>query len=678
MKIDKRFLKFTRSWLGEDSDKTDIESEWDNKLTLRENIEQFKLKHFKQGEYDRELAKTQEEQIQEYQKEQLEELKAQKDKEIEQDKRTVIEYYKEVYDTIRRFGLKSNKINLLMVKGRGGIGKCLLPSTKIDTPRGILELKDIREGDYVYGYDFKTNKIKPTRVIQKQKSVKNELIVIETDRRKIISSLEHGFYTSKGWVKAKDLNISNTIYVYGSSNGHIRRMGIYSRDNRWRRQFDDSPTQETTPKNERELCGFKVTHNHIKFRYKPHEMVKNEVTIRRNPINATFEIQQKIPQTNISVLSQEPLQNQDNIGKYITTPYYQEGTGYFNVGICRAKIISESQEGTRQTIYSRGLQDLLVNQETQLNTERITKCYKISREQTTLFDIATTLTNFFAEGILVHNSWHIRKALVKYKLDYKELQTVTEAVLPEMLHTYSDKVLWLKDVVKIFNSPNAIDIIKAATETETIKDDSGHEGRLICVNKYSNELRKAGVPKEFMFYGSIVFDFNKLSHSHYIEDFNALKSRGYDVTIIFDIKRTAKLMRLICKSKEELEVTNYLIKHYKHHHSFNLRTQQKAFNTYYCAKELKQDWKAELKYELDKSRTEVQEYLYEFIGDSVVSKADLIRWVRQGKQYAQTNRTARRRVDEWLEDGEIYLVSKEKYNPDISLSPDVTELTKRQ
>lgn len=386
--MDKRFKRFAESWIGEDHDKVDIGSAWDSKLTLKENIEEFKVKHFKSGEFNTEVNKANEEQIIEHNDEELQKLKALKDNDIEQDKRSILEYYKEIYDTVQRFSLKANRINLMMVKGRGGTGK----------------------------------------------------------------------------------------------------------------------------------------------------------------------------------------------------------------------------------------------------------------------------------------SWHIRKALVKHKIEYKELQTITEAVLPEMLHKYNDKVLWLKDVVKIFNSPNAIDIVKAATETDTIKDKDGKEGRLICVNKYSNELRKAGVPNEFMFYGSIIFDFNNLKHTKYIEDFNAMKSRGYNITLMFDNKQISKLMNMICKNKEEKEATKYLIKHYKHHHSFNLRTQQKAFNTYNCSKELKRDWKVELKYELDKSRTEIQEYIYEFIGDGMVNKADLIRWVRQGKQYAQTNRTARRRVDEWIEDGEIHQ-AKNKYNPQVSMCP---------
>jgi len=387
--MDKRFERFAKSWLGEDHDKVDIGSAWDSKLTLKENIEDFKAKHFKMGELDSEIAKTNEEQVQEHYKEELQILKNQKDKDIEQDKRSVLEYYKEIYDTIQRFGLKSNKINLMMVKGRGGIGK----------------------------------------------------------------------------------------------------------------------------------------------------------------------------------------------------------------------------------------------------------------------------------------SWHIRKALVKHNIEYKELQTVTEAVLPEMLFKHNNKVLWFKDVIKIFNNPNAIDIIKSATETDLIKDSDGREGRLICINKYSNELRKAGVPNEFMFYGSIIFDFNNLSHANYIDDFNAMKSRGYNITLVFDVKKVSRLMKLICNNKIEREVTEFLIRNYKHHVSFNLRTQQKAFNTYYCSKELKRDWKKELKYELDKSRSEIQEYLYEFIGDTLVKKADLIRWVRQGRKYAQTNRTARRRVEDWIEDGEIYQAQDSRYNPHISLSP---------
>lgn len=268
----------------------------------------------------------------------------------------------------------------------------------------------------------------------------------------------------------------------------------------------------------------------------------------------------------------------------------------------------------------------------------------------------------------IGKSFNIRQALLENKVDYEEYQTVTEATLPEILYRNEDKTLWFKDVVKIFNNPNAIDIIKAATETDTVDG-----GRLICVNKYSHELKKAGVPRKFIFKGNIIFDYNYLEHTNYQEDFEALKSRGYCVDLVFDYEKMCQIMRLITNSEQESKVTEFLIDNYRFvgHNAFNLRTQAKAINTYNCAIEQGINWEEALLEELKNVRSRTQEWLYQFVGEGIVKRKDLVKLImRTG--IVTTERTAYQRIKNWEYGDEIFEVAHGVY----SLTPDMPKAVK--
>lgn len=70
--MDKRFELFAKTWIGENWDEIDIYAEWDNKLTLKENIEQFKHKFTnREVEDDKCWEEQQQDHIIEQQKEEL-------------------------------------------------------------------------------------------------------------------------------------------------------------------------------------------------------------------------------------------------------------------------------------------------------------------------------------------------------------------------------------------------------------------------------------------------------------------------------------------------------------------------------------------------------------------------------------------------------------------------------
>lgn len=257
----------------------------------------------------------------------------------------------------------------------------------------------------------------------------------------------------------------------------------------------------------------------------------------------------------------------------------------------------------------------------------------------------------------IGKSYGIRSALEENGIEYEPIGTVTEATLPEILHKFSDKTLWFKDVVKIFNNPNAIDLIKSATETDLIEG-----GRLICVHKYSHELKKAGVPRKFIFTGNIIFDYNKLENTKYEEDFNALKSRGIFIDLVFDFDQMCSIMKLIAQENgqqmtpdEKKMVTNFLIQNYNFcgNNFFNLRTQAKAFNTYRCCREDKLNWQQEILEELQNSRTEVQDWLYQFIGEGIIHRKELVK-VLMRTGVCRAERTAYQKIKQWEYAEEIF------------------------
>lgn len=658
-KIDKKkvkFLDWAKKKLGEDYDKTDIEAQYDNKLTLAENKTQF-------AKFLKARLEAKNDEYEAYIDDWFEKAK----KELK--KRPVIteikQFYKPIYDTIGRLKLKSNQINLIFCKGRGGIGKCLDKNSLVTTPKGLIRLKNLREGNIVLGYNFKTNRIENAIVKTKFHRKYDEIVIINDMIR---TSPEHHFFTQRGWIRAKDLKNNDILHLYGDDTYFRKGLVLSRRNNRWRRQYNANSTKE------KEQPHNPSTDNlYQQFGNGTHGLVESTFQTEKSEINEGLEIHQfnETSQNNISSINNRHREHRNYSQKDISDFEMQEKTSRnFNEVQRIAKIQSRNRKEIpiSKNIFKGRNKTFLGIKTGEFIPITISKIYKEIEKKSELQDISTTLGNYIANGILVHNSWHIRNALNENKIEYEEYQTVTEATLPEILYRNEDKTLWFKDVVKIFNNPNAIDIIKSATETDCVDG-----GRLISVNKYSHELKKAGIPRKFIFKGNIVFDYNYLEHTNYQEDFEALKSRGYCVDLVFDYEKMCQIMKLIAQNEHESKVTGFLIKNYRFvgHNAFNLRTQAKAINTYRCAVEQKIDWEQALLEELKNVRSRTQEWLYQFVGEGIIKRKDLVKLImRTG--LLNTEATAYRRIRNWEYGDEIFEVAHGVY----ALTPDKIQIPK--
>lgn len=244
--------------------------------------------------------------------------------------------------------------------------------------------------------------------------------------------------------------------------------------------------------------------------------------------------------------------------------------------------------------------------------------------------------------------------------DYVEIKgDISEAYLYRILYEHNGKIIWFSDLASILTI-KTLNLFKAATET------SGD--RMICKGNYSTV--QEDMPDEFQCNSSFIFDFNTL-HSNskkFKIDFEALKSRGDYIELVFSREDLERILFKVAKAGWQMAVTRFLLENFDYFGAgaLNLRTQYKAFKTYQYALKNKRDWKEEIKSELEQYRTEERKIVYSLIGDSKVRMVDFKKlMIRAG--YVKSMETARRRALQLLELGEIKKVSKEAMNPEIQI-----------
>jgi len=93
---------------------------------------------------------------------------------------------------------------------------CFVGETEIETPNGKKFIKDLKEGDKVYSYNFDINKVEEKEVSAFMPKGKKKIIELELDNgKKIRLTPEHLIYTkNRGYVKAIDLTEEDELLDY--------------------------------------------------------------------------------------------------------------------------------------------------------------------------------------------------------------------------------------------------------------------------------------------------------------------------------------------------------------------------------------------------------------------------------------------------------------------------------
>ncbi|MDD5005099.1 MAG: polymorphic toxin-type HINT domain-containing protein [Candidatus Omnitrophica bacterium] len=89
-------------------------------------------------------------------------------------------------------------------------GSCFTGNTKIDTPKGKILISKLKAKDTVWGYDLKNKKKIEVSV---KKIFSKDAEGYYTLNKTLNVTQEHPFYTQRGWIKVKDLNIGDKLFT---------------------------------------------------------------------------------------------------------------------------------------------------------------------------------------------------------------------------------------------------------------------------------------------------------------------------------------------------------------------------------------------------------------------------------------------------------------------------------
>lgn len=260
----------------------------------------------------------------------------------------------------------------------------------------------------------------------------------------------------------------------------------------------------------------------------------------------------------------------------------------------------------------------------------------------------------------IGKSYNIRKCLEQQGTQYVEVSgDITEAYLYRLIFENNGKIIWFTDVAKLLMGLKSINLLKTACELE--------ENRYLVKGNYSN--KQDDLPNKFECLSRFIFDYNELVGLKLKEDFDALVTRGDFVEFTLSKEDTVTVLNEINKTEWQKEVTKFLIEEANKNETYrlNLRTQQKAFKTYEFSIKNNYNWKEEVKRELSNC-SKIRSMLYSLIGNRVISTVELKKLLMKG-EYVGSQKTADRRINDWLFLEELYQWGLKERNPYVSINP---------
>ncbi len=88
--------------------------------------------------------------------------------------------------------------------------RCLIGETLVNNTK----IKNIKIGDFQKSYNFALNKYEKRKVLKVHKNKLNEnLIKIKCNGKEIICTENHEIFTQRGWVRAKDIKLTDSLQV---------------------------------------------------------------------------------------------------------------------------------------------------------------------------------------------------------------------------------------------------------------------------------------------------------------------------------------------------------------------------------------------------------------------------------------------------------------------------------
>lgn len=100
--------------------------------------------------------------------------------------------------------------------------ECFVAGVQVDTPEGLRNIEDIREGDLIYGYDHETSSVVTSKVLGTMRK-KSDTIVEELG----VTPNHPYFVVGSGYIEVSDLTDDDRIMIKDGEDVHVVPFGVY-------------------------------------------------------------------------------------------------------------------------------------------------------------------------------------------------------------------------------------------------------------------------------------------------------------------------------------------------------------------------------------------------------------------------------------------------------------------
>lgn len=115
--------------------------------------------------------------------------------------------------------------------GSANLNSCFVEGTKVTTQNGLVNIEDVKVGDYVLSYDEKTGCQSYNKVIDTYVNSADKLCEIVVGEEIIISTTTHPYFVSGKWVEASKLKVGDNVLLSDNTLQKVKSVKIIDKEN---------------------------------------------------------------------------------------------------------------------------------------------------------------------------------------------------------------------------------------------------------------------------------------------------------------------------------------------------------------------------------------------------------------------------------------------------------------
>ena len=279
---------------------------------------------------------------------------------------------------------------------------CVTGETEVITREGNIPIEKARNITEVLTADVDGNLLWAKVNKFHELPVRTDIYELYAGDQKLYITAENEIFTNRGWVPADCINVGDMVYLYYDRKNNSNTVGLHSRDNRWGGDNHDGDKVETPKKNTIPVMAYNLNiQSEPRFNELAGECIR-ETIYQQNSPNWITENERRVGVSKNRV--SDEFQRRGIPGYGITEHHAlsdnKERASTVGVGILELPQDSTIQQPLRQS----RIRNMSWDSQTEFAIwERVSEIRKSSRQVTKVFDLTTSTSSFFANGILIHN-----------------------------------------------------------------------------------------------------------------------------------------------------------------------------------------------------------------------------------------------------------------------------------